>query len=153
VVSQTRGVFDDYQGTIVYDPDDLAASRINVVIQAASIDTRNEKRDKHLRGMEFFDTANHKTITFTSTNIRRSVDGYEILGDLTIRGNTRPVVLTARINGPVNNPSGGTVLGISARGTINRQDFGVSWNKQMDQGGWMISDEVTIEVDVEADAP
>lgn len=150
VVSQTRGVFDTYEGSIYFDPQDLASSRINVVIEAKSINTRNEARDEHLRNEDFFDVANHDSLRFTSRNIRKSGGGYEILGDLTIRGTTRPVVLQAQIKGPVNNPFGGQVLGLSARVKINRQDFGVSWNKEMDQGGWVISNEVEIEVEVEA---
>jgi len=153
VVSQTRGVFDTYEGTVTFDPQDLASSRINVVIEAKSINTRNTARDEHLRNEDFFDVVNHDSLRFTSRNIRKSNGGYEILGDLTIRGITRPVVLQAQIKGPVNNPFGGQVLGLSARGLINRQDFGVSWNKEMDQGGWVISDEVEIEIEVEAKAP
>jgi polyisoprenoid-binding protein YceI len=150
MVSKVSGHFGDYDGTISFDPANLDASKINVTIQAASIDTNNEKRDEHLKAPDFFDAAKFPTITFVSKKIVKEGDAYSITGDLTIKGVTKEVTLPAEIAGPVNSPFGGTAIGINAAGKINRQDYGVNWNKAMDNGGLMVSDDVDINVSIEA---
>lgn len=146
MVSQITGQFDQYDGTVVYDPNDLANSKINVIIQTASIDTRVAKRDEHLQGADFFNAAQFPTMTFVSKNITASL----ITGDLTIKGVTKEVFIPAAILGPVKTMSGSTVIGISGSFKLNRQDYGITWNKTLDQGGVAVGDEVTVNINVEA---
>ncbi len=146
MVSQVTGQFDQYEGTVVYNPDDLAHSEISVTIQTSSINTHVSKRDEHLRGTDFFDAAQFPTITFISKNITPAL----ITGDLTIKGVTKEVSIPATILGPVKSPSGSMVIGITASFKLNRQDYGIKWNKVLDQGGVAVSDEVTANINVEA---
>ena len=150
MVSRTTGVFNDYEGTITFDPKDLAASSAQVIIQTASIDTRSQKRDDHLRSADFFDAVTHPQITFKSKQFTSSGDGYLITGDLTVKGVTKEVAIPVKISGPVVSPFGATVIGMTGQVTINRQDFGVSWNKNLDAGGVMVGDNVDVQVNIEA---
>ncbi len=150
MVSKVPGQFSEYEGVVNFDPDNLDASKINLTIQAASIDTQNEKRDEHLKGAEFFDAAQFPTITFVSKKIAKDADKYNVTGDLTIKGVTKEVSIPVTIAGPVNSPMGGSVIGVTAFAKINRQDYGVSWNKSLDNGGLMVSDDVDINVSLEA---
>jgi len=150
VVSTVRGQFNDYVGTIDFDKDNLAVSHADVIVQAASINTANEKRDNHLRTGDFFDAERNPTITFKSKSITQVGSDYAITGDLTIRGVTKEITIPVSIAGPVANPSGGTAIGLTGEATINRQDFGVSWNKALDAGGVVVSDEVTLVIEIEA---
>ena len=150
MVSKTNGVFKDYDGTIKFDPNDLAGSKIEITVQAGSIDTRMDKRDEHLKGPEFLDATKFPTMTFVTKSIAKEGDGYNLTGDLTIKGVTKEVTIPAEISGPVNSPMGGTVIGIDAHFKVNRQDYGVSFNKVIDNGGLMVSDDVNVEVSFEA---
>ncbi|MDP2654043.1 MAG: YceI family protein [Candidatus Omnitrophota bacterium] len=150
MISTVRGEFTDYQGTIVFDPADPATIQIDAVLQAASVNTRQEKRDEHLKTADFFDVANNPTITFKSKDVKKDGDQYLITGDLTIREVTKEIQLSAAIQGPVKTPFGAEAIGISAQTKINRQDFGVSWNKTMDEGGYVVGDEVLLDVRIEA---
>ena len=149
-VSRVNGTFRRWKGTIVADPANLAeGASVEVEIETASIDTRHEKRDTHLRSAEFFDAANHPAITFRSRSVTVEGHALRIAGDLTIRGVTRPVVLEGEYVGTT-----GTAdrqrLGFTATPTVNRMDYGVSWNRAAEGGGMMLGDEVTIELSVAA---
>ena len=150
MVSTTNGQFNDYDGVIKFDPNDLAASKIDVTVQAASINTNMDKRDAHLKGADFLDVEKFPTLTFVSKSIAKSGDDYQLTGDLTIKGVTKETSVPAQISGPVNSPMGGTVMGIHSNFKINRQDYGVSWNKAMDNGGFVVSDEVKVDINIEA---
>ena len=152
MVSTVRGEFKEYTGQIQFDPQNLNAFRANLVIEVQSIDTNNQKRDDHLRSSDFFDAPNHPQIIFAGKGIVSQNGGYEILGDLTIRGVTKKIRIPATIAGPVEGPAGSKVIGISAETAINRQDFGVSWNKALDQGGWVVDNDVRLIIDIEAHA-
>lgn len=152
MISTVPGTFADYEGTIDYDPDNLSAAKVNVTIQAASINTNNADRDKHLRTADFFDVEKYPTITFAGNSIRKEGDQYVITGDLTMKGVTKTIEIPASIEGPVKTPSGSTAIGISAQTKINRQDFGITWNKEMDQGGYVLGDDVVLNINVEAHA-
>ena len=151
MVSKTSGLFKDYGGTIKFDPKDLAASKIEMTIQAASIDTRMDKRDEHLKSPEFLDATKFPTITFVTKSIAKDGDRYNLTGDLTIKAVTKEITIPADISGPINSPMGGTAIGIESSFKINRQDYGVSFNKTLDNGGLMVSDDVNIDVSIEAD--
>jgi polyisoprenoid-binding protein YceI len=148
MVSKVRGRFTTFQAQVVTAEDPLKSSA-TATIDLSSVDTGNEMRDNDLRSTNFFDTATHPTMTFSSTGIRRDGDDFVVDGDLTIRDVTRPVSLTVEVNGFGPDPYGGTRAGFSARGEINRSDFGVSFNAPI-PGGVMISEKVQLEIEAEA---
>lgn len=147
-VSTVRGVFGTVTGTIEYDPANVAASKFEGKVGVGSVDTNNNDRDAHLKNPDFFDAVKFPEMTFASKSVRNvTADGFEVVGDLTIRGVTKEVVfkvkkLAAEKVDPWQNTKSGTV----ATAVINRKDFGVSWNKAIDQGGWVVGDEVNVEL-------
>lgn len=151
MVSTVRGQFRKYGGTVKIDPKDFARSSFEGEVDVASIDTGNPDRDNHLRTGDFFDAPNHPKIRFKSTRIEAKDEGeYRVTGDLTIRGVTKPVTLDVEFHGTQKNHYGTTVAGVTARGTINRKDFGVNWNAVLETGGIAVSEKVTLELELEA---
>lgn len=151
MVTTVRGKFTRYAGTAAIDPTDFTKSTFQGEIEVESIDTGNADRDKHLRTNDFFDAANHPKITFRSTRIvHKGGDDYEVTGDLTIRGVTKPVTLAVEYAGTNKNPWGKVVAGFSARGEVNRKDFGVAFNAPLETGGVLVADKVKLELDVQA---
>ena len=151
MVATARGQFKSYSGTLRLDHKDFTRSSFEGEIDVASIDTGNADRDNHLRANDFFDAPNHPKITFKSTGIEAKGEGeYVVHGDLTIRGVTKPVALDVEFHGTSKNPYGKTVAGLSARGTINRKDFGISFNAVLETGGVALAEKVKLELDVEA---
>jgi polyisoprenoid-binding protein YceI len=149
LVSRVNGSFNQWSGTIVADPQSLAGGSVNVEIQTASIDTNHERRDNHLRSADFFDAATHPTITFRSTRVETQGQELKVHGNLTIRGVTRPVVLEGRML-EVGGVAGKRRIGFEAETTINRMDYGVSWNRAAEGGGAVLGDEVRISIAIEA---
>jgi polyisoprenoid-binding protein YceI len=151
LLSRVRGRFSDFEGTIEYDPADPTRSSVDVVIQAASIDTNEEQRDAHLRSGDFFLTDEHKTLTFKSTRIvRTGSDTFDVDGDLTIRGATRPVTLKAAYLGSAKDPWGNEKLGFEAEVTLNRKDYGLLWNAALETGGFLVGEEVKVLLAIQA---
>lgn len=151
MIATVRGRFGKVEGVIEGDPGDLTSARFEATIDTQSIDTRQEDRDNHLRSADFFDVANHPNITFKSTKVEKVGDNeYKVTGDLTIRGVTRPVTLDTTFEGRGKDPWGGERIALSATGKINRKDFGLTWNAALETGGVLVSDEVKIELNVEA---
>ncbi len=149
-VSKVGGRFTRFDGTIEIDRANPAASTVNLTIDAMSVDTGNPTRDKDLNSANFFDTAKFPQITFTSTKVAaKGKDVYEVTGDLTMRGVTKPVVLTVASNGFANDGRGGQKAGFDVTGKLNRKDFGVSWNSIVD-GNAVLSDEVDLNITVES---
>ncbi|HTQ96633.1 MAG TPA: YceI family protein [Candidatus Acidoferrum sp.] len=155
MVSTVRGEFHGITGTVVYDDSDVSKSSVNVTIDATSVDTREPDRDKDLKSDKFFDVPNHPTITFKSTKVESDGPGkLKVTGDLTIRGKTKSAVLEVTVPKPaIKDPWGLTRTGINGTTKINRQDFGVAWNKTLESGGVLISDNVDITLDVEMVIP
>ncbi len=151
MVSWTRGQFGDAAGTVQYDPDSPERTVVDVTIDISSVDTGNTKRDEHLRSADFFDAATHPEARFTSKRVVRSDGGdLELIGDLTLRGTTREVVLKVdEPSAPVMHPMGGTVVGFHATAVIDREDFGLTWNMALETGGLMVGKEVHLEIDAE----
>jgi polyisoprenoid-binding protein YceI len=150
MISDIRGDFGAVTGTVDYNGKDVTTAKINATIDVKSISTRVDKRDEHLKSDDFLDVANHPTMTFVSTSITPKGNGkYNMAGNLTIRGTTKPVVfeLTSP-SGPITT-RGTTKIGASASGKINRKDFGVKYHEVMDNGGLGVADEVFIQLDVE----
>jgi polyisoprenoid-binding protein YceI len=151
MVSKVHGRFSQWNGGFEFDEANPVASHVEVQIEASSIDTKEPQRDTHLRSQEFFDVERYPHITFHSTSVEASSGKeYRITGDLTICGTTRSVVLDVEYAGRVKDPWGGERAGFTAKTTINRKDFGLSWNKAIEAGGVMVGDKVEISVDVEA---
>jgi polyisoprenoid-binding protein YceI len=154
LVSKVRGRFTKWSGDLQIDEQDWSRSRIAVKIDVASVDTHEPQRDAHLRSPDFFDAANHASIEFQSKHItKKSDDRYELVGDLTIRGTTREVTLDVERGGIVaKDPWGKRRAGFTATGTIDRKEFGVSFNQVLDQGGLALGEKVSITIEVEATA-
>jgi len=151
LLSKVRGRFADFTGTIEFDEASPVDSRVNVTIQARSIETAEPDRDKHLRAADFFDADTYPTLTFVSTSVTpRGGNVYDVEGDLTIRGNTRRVVLPASFLGSAQDPWGNTKFVFEAETTLNRKDFGLSWNAALETGGFLVGDEVKVTLSIQA---
>ncbi len=149
-VSKVRGTFTKFDGSIEI-AEDAADSKVHVAIEPNSVDTRDETRDNHLRSDDFFDVANHPQWTFESTAVREVGPGELVVdGDLTIRGVTKPVTLALTLEGVVTDPYGNHRVGFSARTSLNRDDFGVSFGAVMESGGLVVGKKVEIEIEAEA---
>ncbi len=149
LVSRVNGTFTTWGGTITADPASWNSGTASIEIQTASIDTRQEKRDAHLRSEDFFDATNYPTITFRNTSVDVKGTALTLRGDLTIRGVTRPVVLTGEYLGMTGVP-GKERIGFTASTKINRLDYGVKYNRTVEGGGVLLGDEVEIEITVAA---
>lgn len=149
VISNVSGKFTDFDGTIAFDGKNLAAGTVEFTVQAKSITTDNERRDGHLQSPDFFAVDSFPTLTFKSKKITAGPDNsFKMTGDLTMRGVTKEVTFDCTFNGTVE-AFGGTRAGFTATGTINRQDFGVSWSKALDNGGLVVSNEVKVNIELE----
>lgn len=151
MVSTVRGHLGPVTGTATIDDGDITASSVTASVDVKGIDTRNQKRDDHLRSADFFDVARHPTLTFASKKVEQVGDGrYTVTGDLTLRGVTRQVVLDLEGSPtPMQDPFGKTRIGGSATTTLNRKDFGLNWSKTLDGGGLVVGDEVDVTIDIE----
>jgi Uncharacterized conserved protein len=151
MISNVRGDFKSVKGTVVYDPENLAASSIEAEIDVNSLNTRDENRDAHVKSAEFFNVEKYPSITFKSTKVEREGEGeFKITGGLTILGVTKEVVL--KVEGPsdeAKDPWGNVRIGASATTKIKRSEYGLTWNAALETGGVMLGDEVKIELDVE----
>lgn len=151
LLSRVRGRFTDFTGAISFDESNPQASRVDVVIQARSIDTSEPDRDKHLRSADFFEVDTHPTLTFASTSVTpRGGNIYDVAGDLTIHGVTREVVMPASFLGTAQDPWGNTKFVFEAELTLNRKDFGLTWNAALETGGFLVGDEVKVLLSIQA---
>ena len=149
VISNVRGEFKSTKGVVKLDDKDLARSSVDVTIDAASIHTREDKRDAHLRSPDFFDVEKFPTITFKSTKVEKAGgDKYKVTGDLTMHGVTKPVVLDATLTPEVKGMMGEVRRGAQATTKVNRQDYGLTWNKAVESGP-VVGDEIAIEISAE----
>jgi len=150
MMTKVRGRFNDFEGRIVVDKAKPEASSVELTIQATSIDTANPNRDKDLRSAEFFDVEKYPTITFKSTRITpKGKDLYDVTGTLTMRGVAKEVTLPVTVLGFMKNMRGVEAAGFEASTTINRKDYGITWNKTLDTGGVLLGDDVIVSVNLE----
>ncbi|GAB0167529.1 YceI family protein [Lysinibacillus sp. CTST325] len=151
MVSKVKGVFDTYSADIeAADLADLTTANISFTIDPASINTRSEDRDNHLKAADFFDAEKYPTITFKSTNIaKKSDDEYAVTGDLTIKDVTKSVTFDTEFNGKGTNPWGQEVYGFESTTSINREDFGLTWNAALETGGVLVGKDIKITVELE----
>ncbi len=149
LVSKVSGSFTEFDGTITADFTNLDASGVELVIKTASIDTKNEKRDGHLRSPDFFDVEKYPEITFKSQKITKiDSDSFAIAGTLAMHGVSRPITLTVDYLGEMA-AMGGVRAGYELSTTVNRKDYGVSWNRALDSGGWALGDDVEVNINLE----
>jgi polyisoprenoid-binding protein YceI len=149
MVSKVRGYFRDFSGELV-TAEDPAQSSVTATIDLGSIDTRQEQRDAHIRSADFFDVDTHPQMTFRSTAVRTDGADWFVDGELSLKGNTKPVTLALELNGFGADAYGGYRAGFSAKTEINRNEFGVDIKMPMDGGGVVVSDKVTVELEIEA---
>ena len=150
MISNVKGQFTGIAGALTLDQNDIAGSRVEAMIDASTINTREPQRDAHLRSADFFDVDQFPTLTFRSTHVKRTGDELAVTGDLTIHGVTRRV--TFQVEGPSaagRDPWGNTRIGLSATTTINRKDFGLTWNTALETGGILVGENVAISLDLE----
>jgi len=152
LVSRVSGKFDDFTGSISVDQANPAASSVEFTIKTPSIDTGVTDRDKHLRSADFFDAEKYPEISFKSTSIKPSgrKDVYDVTGTFTMHGVTKTITLPVEFLGFVKDPRGNQRAGFTAHTTLNRKDYGINWNRALDAGGTLLSDDVDITVNIEA---
>jgi polyisoprenoid-binding protein YceI len=151
MVTKVRGSFNDFDGTATIDGATPANSSVRVVLKTASIDTRNAQRDEHLRTNDFLDIASFPEITFASTSItHEGGDDFQVIGDLTIRGVSKPVTLPLEFQGAATDPFGNSRIGFEGSIVINRKDWGISWNAALETGGVLVSEKITLEFEISA---
>ena len=147
-VSNVKGHFDEFAGSLVLDNGSI--QQADATIQVKSVNTGIEKRDNHLRTADFFEAAKYPTITFKTRRIEKSGDQTILIGDFTMRGITKELRLPVTVNGPVKDPQGNTRIGLEAKTTVNRKDYGMKFSAMLETGSLMVGDEVTIEINAEA---
>jgi len=150
MVTTGRGQFKDFAGEAVVDTADPAASKVEVTIQAASIDTGVADRDGHLQSPDFFDVATYPEITFVSTDVSRDGSDWTITGDLTIKDVTKPITIEFEENGSARDPFGNLRIGFEGKAVLNRKDWGLTWNAALETGGFLVSDKIKLEFDISA---
>jgi len=151
VIAKVRGAFERWQGTIDFDAADPTRSKVEVSIDTASIDTREPKRDEHLRSADFLDVAQYPKMTFVSKTVDKVEDGvFRVHGDLTLHGVTQPVVLETELLGTGKDPWGNERIGFQARGSLIRKEFGLGWNAMLETGGVLVGEKIDITLDIEA---
>ena len=151
VIAWTQGSFNEFEGTIRFDTNDVKNGTVEMTVRIASIDTDNKKRDEHLRSPDFFDSDKYPTMSFRSRKVVPGREGeFQLVGDLIIKDVKREVVFECRSHGSVRDFMGQTRAGFTATATINRHDFGIKWSKNLDAGGLVVGDEVSITLEIEA---
>ncbi|BCL78931.1 polyisoprenoid-binding protein [Ktedonobacteria bacterium brp13] len=151
MISTVKGRFKGLQGKLALDKEHLERSRVEAEVDVASIDTGDSSRDTHLRSPDFFDAEKYPTMTFKSTKVEAAAeDGYRVTGDLTMHGITREVIFVVVYHGQAKDFSGKLRVGLSAKAQINRKDFDLTWNMVLETGGVVVSEDVRIEVDLQA---
>ena len=151
LLTNVRGRFNDFEGTIDLDPANLEKSSVDFRIKAASIDTDLPDRDQHLRGADFFETDKYPEITFKSKSIKAAgKDRYDVTGTFTMHGVSREITLPVTFHGTAKDPWGGTRAGFETEATLDRKEYGIVWNKALDAGGTILSDEVKVAINLEA---
>ena len=150
VVTTVRGTFNKFSSTVTLNKDDPSKSAVELKVDPASIDTHNEKRDGHLKSADFFDVQKCPDMTFKSTKVEKSGDKYKVTGNLTMHCVTKPLTLEASFTDqPIKSPAGTSVYPASATGKLKRSDWGLTWNKALESGGALVSDDVTLELEFE----
>jgi polyisoprenoid-binding protein YceI len=150
LITTVKGNFKEFSGSIEFDENDITKTQVSITIMTQSIDTDNERRDNHLRSDDFFDAEKFPKITFVSKKIEKEAEGYSVIGDLTMRDVTKEVRIPFQVAGPIDGRRGSKRIGIDGAFTLNRQNYGVSYSRTLDNGGLVVSNDVKIEINIEA---
>jgi polyisoprenoid-binding protein YceI len=150
MISKVKGSFGSYDATVEANEENLQGALIDFKIDVASINTNNADRDAHLRSADFFDADQFPQITFKASDIVKKGDEYELTGDLTMKGITRPATFEVEYGGKGTNPWGVEVVAFSAEGKVNRKDFGLTWNQALETGGVLVGEDIKISLDLQA---
>jgi polyisoprenoid-binding protein YceI len=151
MIANVKGTFHNFSAVVEADVTDLSDAAIDFKIELSSIDTRNKDRDAHLVSADFFDVEKYPEMTFRSTDIKKNGEGeYDVIGDLTIHGITKPETFSVTFEGQGKDPWGNEKVGFSANGTINRADYGLTWNSALETGGVLVGDKVKVSLQIEA---
>jgi polyisoprenoid-binding protein YceI len=151
MVAKVKGAFKEFTANIEADPADLTTANIEFNIDVASVDTRNNDRDNHLRSADFFDVEKHPNLTFKSTKITKTGEGeYEVTGDVTIKDTTRSETFNVSYEGHGKDPWGNEVAGFAVEGKVDRTNYGLTWNAALETGGVLVGDQIKISIDIEA---
>lgn len=148
-LSKVRGRFTSVRGAVEGDPNDVTSAQARIEVDLDSVDTGNADRDAHLKAADFFDVERHPKMVFTSKRVEADGDAYRVIGDLTIKDVTKEVALDYEHGGDLSDPYGNRKIGGSLSGTIKRSDWGLSWNVPLDSGGWLVSDKIQLEIDLQ----
>ncbi|MGH2318843.1 YceI family protein [Planococcus sp. 4-30] len=149
MISKVKGSFSSYEATVEANEEDLQGALIDFKIDVASINTNNTDRDNHLRSADFFDAEQFPYITFKANDIVKKGDEYELTGDLTMKGVTRPTTFEVEYGGKATNPWGVEVVAFNVEGKVNRKDFGLTWNQALETGGVMVGEDIKITLELE----
>jgi len=150
MITNVRGSFNEFDAAVSADPADLAGLEASLTIDVASIDTKDEGRDGHLKSADFFNVEQFPQIAFKKTSlVSKGGEDYTLTGDLTIAGVTKSVILNTEISGPAKDPWGNTKFGVVADGTISRSEFGLTWNAALETGGFLVGDAIKIHIELE----
>ncbi|MBT34279.1 MAG: hypothetical protein CMO01_31830 [Thalassobius sp.] len=150
MISEVTGKFDGFEAVLKSDKADFSDAKIEFTAQTSTINTGIDKRDEHLKSADFFDVEKYPTISFKSTSFKKKGGNkYELKGDLTMHGVTKPVTLEAKFNGTIKDPYGNTKSGFKVTGELNRTDFGLNWNSALETGGVVVSEEVEIDANIQ----
>ena len=147
--TNVSGKFDSYEATIITDEDNFENASIEFSADINSINSNNADRDNHLKSGDFFDVENHPKLTFKATSFTKKGDDFELVGDLTLRGVTKPVKLEAEFSGLMKDPWGNTKAGLNISGKINRKDWGLNWNSALEAGGVLVGEEVRLNIELQ----
>lgn len=150
MITTVKGRITEVAGTIELDETNPENSSVEVILNAASLDTRTEQRDQHLRSGDFLDVEKYPEIKFRSTRIKGDKESFKLTGDLTIRGITKPITLDVEFEGKTRDPWGGERIGFSANGKIDRREFGLTWNQTLETGGLLVGNDVKISLEAQA---
>jgi len=150
MITTVKGRISDVEGTIYTNEKDPKSSSVEATLKATSIDTRTDQRDQHLRSADFLNVEKYPEIKFRSTRIEGGKDEFKLTGDLTIRDVTKPITLDVRFEGETKDPWGGQRVGFSAKGKIDRRDWGLTWNQALETGGVVVGNDIKIELEVQA---
>jgi polyisoprenoid-binding protein YceI len=151
MIANVKGTFQNFSAVVEADVTDLSDATIDFKVELSSIDTRNKDRDAHLVSADFFDVEKYPEMTFRSTDIKKNGEGeYDVIGDLTIHGITMPETFSVTFEGQGKDPWGNEKVGFSAQGTINRADYGLTWNSALETGGVLVGDKVKVSLQIEA---
>ena len=151
LITKVRGHFEEYAGTVEFDAENPTNSKVDFSIQTASIDTKEPQRDGHLKSPDFFSVEEFPTITFHSTRVEpKGGDDYDVIGNLTVRGVTKEVVLPVTHLGTAKDPWGNEKLAFEAETVINRKEFGLNWNAALEAGGFLVGDDVKVSLQIQA---